>query len=153
MGFDELHFNGGLKPVSVASRKVCGVQRYKVHHYQDLNALLGQNWHIRIVHKRGEYNYVILDTMEFYLRKNRPVIEYVCAVCSSSEQLVCEPVEVDAGLSLVVTFVVGYGIPATFEQCFTSNYIIFVKTVSYNSVVVITYCGKQNWYMFIVMTM
>ena len=59
MGFDELYFNGGLKPVSVASRKVCRVQRYKVRHYQDLNTLLGQNWHIRIVHKRGDYNYVI----------------------------------------------------------------------------------------------
>ena len=54
--------------------------------------------------------------MEFYLRKNRLVIEYVCAVCSSSVQLVCEPVEVDAGLSLVVTFVVGYGTPATFGK-------------------------------------
>ena len=88
--------------------------------------------------------------MEFYLRKNRPVIEYVCAVCSSSEQLVCEPVEVDAGLSLVVMCLL---LVMALQQCFTSNYIIFVKTVSYNSVVVITYCGKQNWYMFIVMTM
>ena len=45
MPFDVVQFNGGLRVAGIPSKKVQGVQHYKVRHYRDLNPLLGTNWH------------------------------------------------------------------------------------------------------------
>ena len=76
MPFDLIEFNGGLKAVGVLSKTVHGVQHYKINHYQDLNHLLGSCWHFRGLNVNGDYGYVLLDTVDFSLRKARSLVEY-----------------------------------------------------------------------------
>ena len=45
MLFDVVQFSGGLREAGIPSKKVHGVQHYKIRHYRDLNPLLGRNWH------------------------------------------------------------------------------------------------------------
>ena len=76
MPFDKIQFEGGLKSCGIASRNVHGIQRYKVRHYRDLNHLLGSKWHFRGLNCNGDYGYVVLQTVEFYVYKRRPITEY-----------------------------------------------------------------------------
>ena len=45
--FDLLMFNGGMKMAGRPVKKIGRVQYYKLDNYQDLNHLLGKNWHVR----------------------------------------------------------------------------------------------------------
>ena len=71
MPFDMIQFNGGLKTVGVPSKNIHGVQHYKINHYKDLNPFLGSYWHFRGLNVNGDYGYVLLDTVDFSLRKAR----------------------------------------------------------------------------------
>ena len=124
MSFDVLLFNGGLLPPAVPSRKVGGIQRYKIRKFSDLNSLLGNSWHFRGLNSRGDYGYVILETVEFYLRKSKRLSEYVpCPAARSDGNCGVRNVSTDTGYTLTFTFVVGYGTPVTFGKD---------KTVFYN---------------------
>ena len=59
------------------SKKARGVQHYMIKHFQDLNPPLGKNWHYRGLNVNADYGYVILETVEFYLCKCKPLEEYV----------------------------------------------------------------------------
>ena len=69
MGFDYLLFKGGLEAAGVAKESTRGIQRYGLERYSDLDHLLGDNWHFRGINDRGDYGYVILDSVEYYLSK------------------------------------------------------------------------------------
>ena len=69
MLFDVSLFNDGLKLVAIPSKKSKSNQHYKIKHYQDLNHLLGTDWHVRVINVNGDYGYVVLDTVQFYIRK------------------------------------------------------------------------------------
>jgi len=86
MPFDLVLFDGGLKLAAVPSKKTGGIQYYKVTNYWDLNHLLGANWHFRCININGDYGYVIKDTLEFCIRKSRPLAEYICS--SSDDSLI-----------------------------------------------------------------
>ena len=45
--------------------------------YQDLNHLLGVDWHFRGINENGDFCYVILDTLELYLYRRRPIKEFM----------------------------------------------------------------------------
>lgn len=109
--FDTLSFNGGLKSVGTPSRKQGGVQHYKIKSYTDLNELLGSNWHVRGINCNGDYGYVIKETVDFYLRKCRDVIEYLPP---SPENPNIHPAHIKAGYQLTFTFTAGYGNSSTF---------------------------------------
>ena len=74
--FDKVLFEGGLKVCGTASRFYCGVQRYTIKKYVDLNPVLGQNWHFRSINPNGDFFYVLLNTVEYYLYKREPLKEY-----------------------------------------------------------------------------
>lgn len=67
---------------------------------QDLNHLLGIDWHIRVI----DYGYVVHDTVQFHIRRNRSLVEYVSLPNSGLTVH-----SIDAGYSLVFTFVCKYG--------------------------------------------
>lgn len=45
--------------------------------YQDLNKLLGIHWHYRGLNVNGDFSFVLLNTVEYYLCKRRSLKEYV----------------------------------------------------------------------------
>ena len=54
----------------------CTVQEchstYTIRQYSDLNELLGDRWHIRIVNSNGDFSQVLLETIRFYLGRGGP---------------------------------------------------------------------------------
>ena len=77
MGFDYLLFVGGLQAAGAATRSAQGKTRHKIQTYSDLEFLLGKNWQYRGINKYGDYAYVALDSVEFYLSKRPNVVEYM----------------------------------------------------------------------------
>ena len=108
MPFDQVEFNGGLRIYGKEKRFLRGVQHYTISRYQDLNKLLGTNWHYRGLNRNGDFCFVILDTVEFYLYHRRPLKEYV----STELGIVMQNREL--GYMLVFTFVKGNGTPDRF---------------------------------------
>ena len=82
-----------------------------IGNYQDLNRLLGCNWHYRGLNLNGDYCYVILATVEYYLYTRRPMKQYVPTVDSTVKEEYIYP-----GDMLVFTFVKGNGTPNTFGK-------------------------------------
>ena len=102
MPFDSIEFDGGLQRFGTKKRFVKGVQRYSISSYQDLNTLRGININ-------GDFCYIILNTVEFYLYHRRSVKEYV-----PTEDLKVKECHRDAGDMLVFCFVKGDGTPDQF---------------------------------------
>ena len=70
MGFDYLLFKGGLQAVGVVKQNTHTRNlRYKLRSYKDLDPLLGAN-------VNGDYAFVILSSIEYYIAKQRRLIEY-----------------------------------------------------------------------------
>ena len=100
------------------SKKAQGIQHYKIKHYRDLNPLLGKNWHFRGLNVNADYGYVILETLEFFLRKSRPLEEYLPTPSQeedSGSPSTCMSL-VDTGYYLTFMFVCGYGTRSTFGK-------------------------------------
>ena len=53
-----------------------GSDQYTITNYCDLNDILGERWHLRVVNLIGDFSYVILKTISFYISKSRPIQEY-----------------------------------------------------------------------------
>ena len=113
MGFDYFLFKGGLEAAGIAKESTRGIQRYGLERYSDLNHLLGDNWHFRGINDRGDYGYVILDSVEYYLSKRRAITEYLPSA-QPSNQITAHTI--DTGHSLKFTFVRGYGNRSTFGK-------------------------------------
>ena len=113
IGFDYLLFQGGLQVAGVTTEMVRGIQRYTLKRYHDLDHLLGENWHYRGINSRGDYAFIILDTIEYYLSKRRAITEYSPPAQSSNE---ITPHKIYPGYSLKFSFVRGYGNRSTFGK-------------------------------------
>ena len=111
MPFDRVQFNGGLVMSGERKRYVRGIQHYTITNYQDLNGLLGSRWHYRGINSNGDYCYVILSTVEYYLYRRRSLKEYVPTADSSAKEE-----HIDTGDMLVFTFVKGNGTPNNFGK-------------------------------------
>ena len=120
MPFDVLMFNGGLKIAGVASRRIHGTQRYKINHFRDLNPLIGQHWHFRGLNINGDYGYVVLETVEFYLHSCRQLVEYFPPTSASAS--ITEK-STDIGYVLTFCFVRGCGTRSTFGK----DHVIFYE--------------------------
>ena len=113
--FDKVLFEGELKACGKELRHFCGVQRYKITKYADLNPLLGQNWHLHGINSNGDFCYVILSTLEYYLHKCEPLKEYFPSA-SGSENFILKPR--DLGDMLTFIFVRGDGTREEFGDIF-----------------------------------
>ena len=111
MPFDHIVFDGGLGVCGVKKSFVRGSQRYCISAYKDLNHLLGLNWHVRGINKNGDFCYVLLDTLVYYLYHRRPLIEYVPDLDGSVTE-----VRKDCGYALAFSFVRGDGTPEKFGK-------------------------------------
>lgn len=112
MPFDKLLFDGGLKAYGIPSRLYRGTQRYKIVKYKDLNPLLGPNWHYRGLNCNGDFCFVILNTIEYYLFKRDPLKEYIPSEGSEKPTLKSR----DLGYMLVFSFVRGDGTKSDFGK-------------------------------------
>ena len=110
MGFDYLLFKGGLQAAGIPKRLVCGNQRYKLQSYRDVDSLLGQNWHYRGINRSGDYAFVVLHTIEYYIHRRRSITEYYPSDSSPTLHTI------DTGYSLKFSFVRGYGNGSTFGK-------------------------------------
>jgi hypothetical protein len=72
MDFDKLQFDGGIRQAGTlkASNRV---EKYKIKAYSDLDEFLGSQWYIHGLNSRGDFCYVILKTVCFYLSQKRPL--------------------------------------------------------------------------------
>ena len=52
--------------------------RFGISSYADLDDLLGEKWHIRITNRNGDFSYVVLSTVSFYLAAPSKMLEYEC---------------------------------------------------------------------------
>ena len=111
MPFDLLLFNGGLKAAGTPGKVVGGTQQYKIQNYKDLNHLLGDNWHFRAINANADYGYAVLETVMFYIRRSRRIVEYMY---DEDNILMAKPL--DTGYSLTFSFVYDYGTLATFGK-------------------------------------
>ena len=70
--FDKDVFDKGLKAKArEIDRAVKGNKQYTISSYDDLDDLLGKNWHVRGLNPAGDFCYPILDTIRFF-----PLVEY-----------------------------------------------------------------------------
>ncbi len=116
--FDKLLFEGGIKACGTPSRYYRGGNRYKIRKFSDLVPVLGQDWHFRGQNALGDFCFVILETVEFYLHKRSPLVEYFP---TSDGQVISQRREL--GHMLVFTFVRGDGV----KEDFGKNTDIFYK--------------------------
>lgn len=111
MPFDRVEFDGGLRTCGERKRYIRGTQRYTIKKYQDLDRLLGKNWHYRGINCNGDFCYAILKTVEYYLYRRRPLKEYV-----PTADLEVKEEGINTGDMLVFTFVKGNGTPENFGK-------------------------------------
>lgn len=107
--FDRIEFYGGLGVYGVKKCCIRGIQRYTITKFQDLNPLLGVNWHYRGININGDFCHVILNTVEFYLHRRRSLKEFVPSADNEVREI-CRR----TGDMLVFCFVKGDGTPAQF---------------------------------------
>ena len=101
--------------IGVPSKKVQGVQYYKILHYRDLNPFLGSSWHFRGLIDNGDYGYVVLETVDFCLRKSRALVEYL-PPCPDQTDGKPSKHSVDNGFCISFCFVSHYGSHSTFGK-------------------------------------
>ena len=110
MPFDQVEFNGGLRMCGVKKKCVRAIQYYSIRRYQDLNGILGINWHFRGLNGNGDFCYVLLNTVEFYLYHRRPLVEYIPKEAAQAPSQAVQQM----GDALVFLFVRGDGTPDKF---------------------------------------
>ena len=83
-------------------------RRYTIVSYADLDDLFGQQWHLRVVNTIGDFSYIVLKTVVFYLVKSKPILKYK-AKKEDNGTLKFIPVYVEQPTSVVFSFVRGDG--------------------------------------------
>ena len=115
MTFDILLFNGGLKLAGKPSKKVLGVQYFKINQYKDQNHLLGKYWHVRGLNSSGDYSFAIKDTIKFAIKRGKPLADYTVHHDGDSEVSAIKSI-IDTGHCLIFSFTEVYGNSVTFGK-------------------------------------
>ena len=74
---DKSIFDEGLALKGYVYNATKQITRYRVHQYSDLDDSLGKGWHFRGLNGAGDYCFVHLNTIEYYLSQRRPITHYV----------------------------------------------------------------------------
>lgn len=90
MPFDKNEYASGLQICGSKKRVVRGVDHFTITKYQDLDKLLGKNWHFRGINVNGDFCFVILSTVEFYIYRRRNLKEYIPLLSGSGKVTVKE---------------------------------------------------------------
>ena len=109
MPFDLITFNEGLGVSGHIVRTVRKIDYIKIRRYEELNPVLGPNWHFRGVNAVGDYSYVILDSVEYYLYRRRGIAHYIPDDDNKPLKTV-----IPCGYMLSFRFVSGDGTPSEF---------------------------------------
>ena len=80
----------------------CGRQ-HKLEQYSDIDDVLGQDWHYRVVNTSGDFSFVVLETVQFHMYTPRPILEYTPTLTHG--KLHCTPVYTEQETQLVFSFV------------------------------------------------
>ena len=117
MNFNSIYFEGLIQRGSVISRtKHLKKQVYTVTNFSKFNDILGKRWYIRGLNSSGDFCYVKLSTVEFYLKHLSGKTDYQF----SSDGTLCKN-KFGAGYCLVFSFVREDGTlhqwNAILEQC------------------------------------
>ena len=104
MSFDKSVYCRGLKEARYHKCMKRGIEYYTIQSYKDLDGLFGANWHYRGLNATGDFCYVIENTVEFYLYKKRPLVQYISDTSGNPVKM-----SVSRGYSLVFRFVRGDG--------------------------------------------
>lgn len=110
MAFDKRTFDEGLKAIGHFKNRKRGIDHYAIRNYSDLDSLFGRNWHYRGLNQLGDFCYVICETVDYYLYKKRPLIQYV------EQQGAPTKVSVPRGYALVFKFIRGDGTATEFGK-------------------------------------
>ena len=87
---------------------------YTIRHYSDLYSLLGSKWFIRGINENGDFCYVVLDTVMFYLSERLPLVDY-------------QPTENGSGLKKL--YFRGYSLVFSFVRRWCSQQGIFNTSI------------------------
>lgn len=105
--FDKFLYGGGLVQCGTKLREFRGETIYGIKRYSDLNPILGENWHTRVLNKRMDFCYVVRETVQFHLHKRRPLLDF---------QPDSERQAIPGGHVLVFKFVRGNGVKRQWED-------------------------------------
>ena len=50
--------------------------QFKINSYSELG-VLGEDWHYRVVNTRGDFSFIVLETVRFHVYRPKPILEYV----------------------------------------------------------------------------
>ena len=74
MLFEKFLFDGGLRVRCVAADGVHG--KYTIKEYSDHSDILGPDWYYRGLNEHGDFSFVILRSVHYYLYKMSPIDDY-----------------------------------------------------------------------------
>lgn len=111
MPFDKQTFLEGLGSVGYKHRQTKQLVWYRIAEFSDLDQLLGKGWHFRGLNLAGDYCYVYPGTTEYYLRRRRPIIQFL-----PTSSGVPFKTSIPQGYMLHFTFVRGDGTPFDFGK-------------------------------------
>ena len=117
MDFDKVLYDSGLKVHGQMKKVQRGVEIYNVTKYADLDELLGPKWFIRGFNENGDFCYAILDTVHYYLRARRSLVEFK-PTSDNSRHRKCV---YSQGYSLVFCFIRGDGVACDFHRIYSSQ--------------------------------
>ena len=96
-----------LQEVAKPLQEGGATDKYKILHYSDLDNVLGEKWHFRVVNEAGDFSYVILETLSFYLTKGKPILDYT--VEKNEDTLVFKPTFIEQCNFIIFKFIRGDG--------------------------------------------
>lgn len=74
--FDNTSFNLLKRNGVLLDIQVNGHQVYGIKDYEDLDELLGEQWHLRIVNINGDFSCALLKTIQFYATCPKPILDF-----------------------------------------------------------------------------
>ena len=56
--------------------RINGHQTYGIKDYNDLDELLGEQWHLQVVNVNGDFSCALLKTVQFYALQPKPILDF-----------------------------------------------------------------------------
>lgn len=109
MTFDKDVYEKGLSAAGYVKCVKRGIEHNTIRSYSDLDDLLGVNWHYRGLNSVGDFCYVIEHSIDFYLYKRRPLVQYIPGTDGTPAK-----VFISRGYALVFKFIRGDGTGSQF---------------------------------------